>query len=182
MLVDFQNVVVTLPVVPHTATEVVGRAVELAAAFRTHGLPVVLVRVSLQLDGSDGAQGRTEFPRPDIEMPADWDEIIDELSGHPEDIVIVKRGWGAFYGTSLDMELRRRGITHLVLAGLTTGIGVDTTAREAHHHNYHVTLATDAMADMSIEAHDNSVERIFPQLGERGTTADIIALLDKTRA
>lgn len=103
--------------------------------------------------------------------------LVDALTGHDEDVVVTKRNWGAFYGTDLDLQLRRRGVTQIVLAGIATSIGVESTARAAHEHGYHVTIATDAVADMSEEAHRNSVERIFPRLGETGTTAEIIALL-----
>ncbi|MBU3068198.1 isochorismatase family protein [Nocardia sp. NEAU-G5] len=183
VLIDLEKAIVAAPMVPSTGTEVVARAVELADAFRAHGLPVVLVHFTQLLDGSDAPHGRIDSPPPTgVTPPPGWDQIVDELAGHPEDIVVTKRNWGAFYGTDLDLELRRRGITQIVLGGLTTSIGVDTTARAAYERNYNVTLATDAMADLSIEPHDNSIERIFPQLGEQGTTADIIALLDKTRA
>jgi nicotinamidase-related amidase len=94
---------------------------------------------------------------------------------------VTKRNWSAFYGTDLDLQLRRRGVTQIVLAGIATSIGVESTARAAHEHGYHVTLATDAMADRDADAHANSIGRIFPRLGETGTTADIIALLEKTR-
>lgn len=93
------------------------------------------------------------------------------------DIIVTKQQWGAFYGTDLDLQLRRRGVTQVVLAGIATSIGVESTARSAHEHGYHVTLATDAMTDMSGEAHDNSVRRIFPRLGETGTTDEIVKLL-----
>jgi nicotinamidase-related amidase len=100
-----------------------------------------------------------------------------ELAGHPDDIVVTKRNWGAFHGTDLDVQLRRRGITQIALGGIATSMGVESTARAAHEHGYHVTLAVDAMADMSPEAHENSVVRIFPRLGETGTTDEILALL-----
>jgi nicotinamidase-related amidase len=79
---------------------------------------------------------------------------------------VTKRTWGAFYGTDLDLQLRRRGVTQIVLAGLTTSIGVESTARAAYEHGYHVTLATDAMADLDLQAHRNSIQRIFPLLGQ----------------
>ena len=72
-------------------------------------------------------------------------------------------------------------MTQIVLGGLMTSIGVETTAREAYAHGYHVTLATDAMADWTAEAHGRSVELVFPRLGERGTTAEVVELLDRTR-
>lgn len=68
-----------------------------------------------------------------------------------------------------------------MLTGIATSIGVESTARTAHEHGYHVTLATDAMTDADGDAHLNSVERIFPRLGETGTTAEILELLAKTR-
>jgi nicotinamidase-related amidase len=68
-----------------------------------------------------------------------------------------------------------------VLAGLTTSIGVESTARAAYEHGYHVTLATDVMADLDIEAHRNSIQRIFPLLGQTGSTTEIVEMLAKTR-
>lgn len=181
VLIDLQNGIVAAPMSPHTGPEVVTRAVELADAFRAHDAPVVLVRVTAAADGSDAVPGRHESPRRSEGLPQGWDVIVDELAGHPADITVTKRGWGAFYGTDLDLHLRRRGVTQIVLAGIATSIGVESTARAAYEHGYHVTLATDAMSDMDMEAHRNSVERIFPRLGERGTTAEIIELLAEAR-
>jgi nicotinamidase-related amidase len=181
VLIDLQNGIAGAPTVPHTAAEVIGRATELATAFRARNAPVVLVRVSSAADGSDMPGGRTETGRSDHARPEGWDLIVDELAGHPGDITVTKRNWGAFRGTDLDVHLRRRGITQIVLGGIATSIGVESTARAAHEHGYHVTLATDAMADIDADAHDNSVRRIFPRLGETGSTAEIIELLAATR-
>ncbi|KAA0022286.1 hydrolase [Antrihabitans cavernicola] len=179
VVIDLQRGIASLPTVPHSGPEVVANAVELADAFRARKAPVVLVRVSTAPDGSDAAPGRTDGgaqPK-GATRPEGWDVIVDELSGHDEDIVVTKRNWGAFFGTDLDLQLRRRGVTQIVLAGIATSIGVESTARAAHEHGYHVTLATDAMADGSEDAHDNSIQRIFPRLGETGTTAEIVELL-----
>jgi nicotinamidase-related amidase len=102
--------------------------------------------------------------------------IVDEIRGDG-DIVVTKRNWGTFYGTDLDLQLRRRGVTQIVLTGIATSIGVESTARAAHEHGCHVTLAADAMTDINADAHRNSLERIFPMLGETGTTAEIVELL-----
>jgi nicotinamidase-related amidase len=69
-----------------------------------------------------------------------------------------------------------------VMAGVATSIGVESTARQAYELGFNVTLAVDAMTDLSAETHHNAITRIFPRLGETGTTAEIVALLDKTRA
>ncbi|MFE5406020.1 hydrolase [Streptomyces sp. NPDC056580] len=180
--IDLQNGIVAMPTGPHTTADVVSRAAGLAAAFRDRGLPVVLVRVSFSPDGADAVPGRTERQARGLAFPEGWDVVVDELSGHPGDIHVTKHNWSAFHGTDLDVQLRRRGITQIVLAGIATSIGVESTARDAYAHGYHVTLATDAMTDGDPAAHAGSVERIFPRLGESGTTAEILELLAKTHA
>jgi nicotinamidase-related amidase len=180
VVIDLQAGIVAAPTQPHTGAEVVTRTAELADAFRARDLPVVLVRVSFADDGADTVPGRTEASRPAGTLPEGWDVVVAELAGHPRDITVTKRNWGAFHGTGLDVQLRRRGVTQIVLTGIATSIGVESTARAAHEHGYHVTLATDAMSDLDAEAHRSSVERIFPRLGERGTTAEILELLAKT--
>ncbi|KZM75044.1 hydrolase [Nocardia terpenica] len=178
VLIDLQRGIAGAPTVPHAAPDVVGRGAELARAFRKAELPVVLVRVSFAPDGSDTPPGRTEAPRMAGPFPAGWDELVDELEVQPSDILITKRQWGAFHGTELDLQLRRRGVTGIVLGGIATSIGVESTARAAHEHGYHVTIATDASADRDADSHDHSVTRIFPRLGETVTTEEILALLN----
>jgi nicotinamidase-related amidase len=181
VVIDLQNAVVALPGTPLTTAQVVARSVELADAFRAKQLPVVLVRVDTT--PADSLPGRTERVRPTGGTPPEGAaQIVDALAGHPEDIVVVKRNWGAFYGTDLDLHLRRRGITQVVFTGVATSIGVESSARAAYEHGYHVTLATDAMTDLNPDAHRNSLDWIFPRLGESGTTAEVLELLAKTHA
>ncbi|MCF3962143.1 isochorismatase family protein [Streptomyces fuscigenes] len=170
VVVDLQKGIVNLPTV-HSADEVVERSARLAAAFRAKGLPVVFVRVT------GGAPGRTESAGSAGRPPADWADLVEGLGKEDGDIVVTKQVWGAFHGTDLDLQLRRRGVTQVVLTGIATSIGVENTARAAYEHGYNVTVATDAVTDMSAETHQNAVERIFPRLGETDTTDAIIKLL-----
>ncbi|WP_320782337.1 isochorismatase family protein [Streptomyces sp. CRN 30] len=179
VVIDLQAGIVAAPVAPHSAADVVARSAALADAFRARKLPVVLVRVSFGADGGDVPPGRTEGGSGGA-RPEGWDVIVDEMRG-ADDILVTKHNWGAFHGTDLDVQLRRRGVTQIVLTGIATGIGVESTARAAHEHGYHVTLATDAMSDLDADMHRNSVERVFPRLGETGTTAEVLALLDAPR-
>jgi nicotinamidase-related amidase len=160
----------------HPASEIVRHAAELADAFRRHGLPVVLVTVS------GAPPGRTEQSWSAVQRAPDWAELVPELNQQPGDHIVSKRQWGAFTNTDLDAHLKKLGVTQVVIAGIATSFGVESTARHAHELGYNVTLALDAMTDMSAEAHANSVARIFPRLGETGTTREIIDLLDRTRA
>jgi nicotinamidase-related amidase len=175
VVVDLQQGVVALPTV-HPIAEVVKNAVALADAFRRHRLPVVLVNVVA------GAPGRTEQAVPGGPRPDGWSELIPELRPQPEDLTVTKRTWGAFSHTALDETLKGRGVTQLVIVGVATSIGVESTARQAYELGYNVTLATDAMTDRNPDAHTNSLTRIFPRLGETGTTGEILALLDRARA
>ncbi|MFE3825119.1 isochorismatase family protein [Streptomyces sp. NPDC059092] len=171
VVVDLQKGIVGLPTA-HPAEDVVARSAELAAAFRAKDLPVVLVRAVA------AAPGRTETPMRGRGRPAaDWADPADGLGAEESDHVVIKRVWGAFHGTDLDLHLRRLGITQIVVTGIATSKGVESTARAAYEHGYHVTVATDAVTDMDEATHRNSVERIFPALGETGTTDEIIKLL-----
>ncbi|MFF3645182.1 isochorismatase family protein [Streptomyces sp. NPDC002564] len=170
VVVDLQKGITGLPTA-HPSAPIVERSAALAAAFRERGLPVVLVRVT------GGAPGRTEGPARGGDVPSDWADLVPELGRTDTDIVVTKQQWGAFYGTDLDLQLRRRGVTQVVVTGIATSIGVESTARAAHEHGYHVTVAVDAVTDMDADAHRNSVEKIFPRLGETDTTEALLKLL-----
>jgi nicotinamidase-related amidase len=171
VVIDLQKGILSFPMA-HPAAPVLEKAGRLARAFREKGRPVVLVNVG------GGAPGRTDSGPMKFTRPPDWLEIVPELDPQASDIRVTKQQWGAFYGTALDLELRRRGITQIVLTGISTSIGVESTARDAYERGYNVALVVDAMTDMSAEAHENSVARIFPRLGETATTDAVLALLE----
>ncbi|MGW1781391.1 isochorismatase family protein [Streptomyces sp. NPDC002143] len=179
VLIDLQAGTLAAPTKPYPAADVVARAAELADAFRAAGAPVVLVRMVTSPDGADATPGRSEAVRlaGGRSRAYDLGPIAEPLTGHDEDILVAKRNWGAFHGTDLDIRLRRRGVTQIVLGGIATSLGVESTARAAHEHGYHVTFATDAMTDISEDAHRHSVSYLFPLIGEPGTTKEILALL-----
>ncbi len=175
IVIDLQKGIVALPAV-HPMGEVIERASALAETFRRHGLPVVLVNVDAT------PAGRTEQPlRAPGGFPAGWTDLVDALNRQPGDQVVTKRTSGAFTHTGLETYLKSSGVTQVVIAGVATSNGVEATARDAYALGFNVTLAIDAMTDMNADAHINSVTRIFPKLGETGTTREIIDCLDKTR-
>lgn len=153
--------------------DVVTATAGLARAFRAHNRPVVLVNVDA------GAPGRTDAGSSVGTLPPEALEILPELEPADDDIRVTKRTWGAFHGTGLDDALRARGVTQVVITGVATSAGVESTARAAHEHGYHVVLAIDAMTDRDPETHRHSVERMFPRLGETATSAEIIAAVQQ---
>lgn len=158
----------------HPIADVIANSTALAARFRAAGLPVVLVR----LDPTQMPTGRSEVFVPRAEQTPDgFLDIVPELDQRPGDLVITKGGWSALEGTDLAAELQQRDVTQVVVTGIATSLGVESTARQAHDAGFSVTIATDAVTDINAEAHKHTLSAIFPLLAETGTTAEILALL-----
>ena len=171
IVIDLQKGLAAM-VPPATFEPVVERSRALAAAFRQRGLPVVLVTA----DGT--APGRTESARRlPPNLPAEFFEVVDAMDPQAGDIRIVKQTWGAFRSGELEAKLKALGVTQVVVTGVATSAGVESTARQAYEAGFNVTIPTDAVADLSAEAHAHSLGHIFPRLGETGTTDEILALL-----
>ncbi|RDI96893.1 hydrolase [Dyella solisilvae] len=178
VLIDLQKGIAPFAAGPHTAGDVFSRAGQLAARFRELGAPVALVRVGFSRDGADMLRPLTDQPAPAArDLPPDWMTYADELHAGEGDIHIVKRQWGAFYGTELELQLRRRGVTQIVLGGVSTNIGVESTARQAFELGFHQVLVEDAMSSSDASHHAFAVENIFPRLGRVRSTAQILAAL-----
>ena len=174
VLIDLQRGVVSRNTAPRSAAEVVRGCSRLVEAARPLGVLVVKVRVSFAPDRANAPHQDVDegYPPP---PPAGWDELVEEMRPTAGEVVVTKRQWGAFYGTNLDLELRRRGRTTLVLGGIATNFGVESTARDAWERNYQLLLVEDAMAALDEEAHRFAVTRIFPRLGRVCTVADVLA-------
>jgi nicotinamidase-related amidase len=173
IVVDLQKGIVNGNFTPPIG-EVVDRARALIDAFRAKGLPVVLVNVAGR------APGRTEQgPRSNQTFAEGWTDLLPQLDQQPSDIVVTKRSWGAFATTDLERRLKERGVTQVVVTGVATSVGVEATARQAYEQGFNVTLALDAMTDLREEAHEYSIRNVFPRIGETGSTAEIVALLEK---
>jgi len=170
VVIDLQKGITGMPTV-HPASDIIGRAAQLARAFRERALPVVLVNVA------GGAPGRTDAGPPKFARAADWAELVPELEQQPSDHLVTKKTWGAFLGTDLDAYLRQQKVTQIVLAGIATSIGVESTARSAYDLGYNVVLITDAMTDRDADAHRNSIEKIFPRMSEIANTEDVLKML-----
>lgn len=177
VVIDIQRGVVGLQTA-HPTVGVVERCARLAKAFRAAGQPVVLVNVELRPEIA--LQPRADLKPPPRTPVPDFQKIVDELEPDPaRDIFITKRQWGAFYGTELDLQLRRRKVTGIVMCGIATSIGVESTARDAYERGYNLAFASDAMTDLFDDAHKNALARIFPRIGEIGTADDAIAALPR---
>ena len=174
VLIDLQKGIVPQPLQPRGGADVVAAAKVLAGRFRAAGAPVVLVHVTWAKDYKDWPATPVDMPiaRPQGGMPEGSDHFVDGLR-HDGDIVVTKRNWGAFHGTDLDLQLRRRGIRTIVLGGIATNFGVESTARNAYELNYALVIAEDCCATVSTEMHDLAVTRIFPRLSRVMKSTDV---------
>lgn len=169
VVIDLQKGIVDQSMVP-PAAEIVAKAVRLLAAFRAKNLPVVLVNVAGR--SPSRVENKTAFS-----PPADWATLVPELDVQATDILVTKYNVGAFYGTGLDRELRRRGVTQIFLCGISTSSGVEGTARNAFDRGYNVVSITDAMTETNPEAHEHAVRVQLPKISEVATTDEVLARL-----
>ena len=170
VIIDLQHGIVAMNTC-HPVKTVIDNCCKLVDKFRQCSLPIVFVNV----DGS--APGRTDNMKSHAQKPSNWSQLIDELQPQQGDILITKKAWGAFTLTELHSVLTSLNISQLVIGGLVTSMGVESTARQGFELGYNITLPTDAMSDFNIIAHDHSVTSTFPKLAETGSTNDVLNTL-----
>jgi nicotinamidase-related amidase len=176
VLIDLQNGIVGRTLSPHSAKDVLERATALAAACRKTGALTVYVRVEISEILNlpvDALMRDPHVPPP----PPSASQIAPESGYQAGDLLITKRQWGAFYGTELDQRLRRRGIRAIILGGIATNFGVESTARAAFDIGYQLIFVEDAMTSLAAEAHGFAIQNIFPRMGRVRKTADVLAAL-----
>jgi nicotinamidase-related amidase len=173
IVIDLQKGIVSGNFI-HPIGDIIDRTRALIDVFRAKNLPVVLVNVAGR------APGRIEQgPRSNLSFSEGWADLLPQLDQQPGDIAVTKRTWGAFATTDLEAQLKERGATQVVVTGLVTSGGVESTARQAYEQGFNVTLALDAMTDVREEAHEYCIRNVFPRVGETGSTQEIISLLEK---
>src|ERR1700722_2201208 len=174
VLIDLQQGILSNTLTPVTSQELLARGKALAERFRAAKATVVLVNVDFSADGGDMLRQPVDQapPIPAGGFPAGWSEFPPGLM-QPGDLLITKRQWSAFYGTELDLQLRRRGIGSIVLGGVSTQIGVESTARQAYEHGYELLIVKDATTSSVAEGHDMSMKHILPRLARLVQSSEI---------
>jgi nicotinamidase-related amidase len=175
VLIDLQNAVVGMNTAPYTAAQVVANSKKLAEAFRAAGAPVVYVRVDI----NDFLKLPVDQPHNmgDKPIPAVASEIAPSADFQPGDILLTKRHWGAFAGTDLEQQLKARGVDTVVLTGISTNVGVESTARQGTGLGFAFVLVEDACSGQDAEEHRFAFERTFPRLALVRVTDEVIAAL-----
>ncbi|HCV9035265.1 isochorismatase family protein [Staphylococcus aureus] len=167
VLIDLQEGILKMDYAPYTAENVVQNANKLIDVFRKNNGFIVFVRVKFY-DGKDALQPNSMVSLPPKEG--------DDYSRFHH--LLDKRHFSAFVGTDLDLQLRRRGIDTIVLGGVATHVGVDTTARDAYQLNYNQFFVTDMMSAQNETLHQFPIDNVFPLMGQTITTNDFLNILN----
>lgn len=177
VVIDLQEGILPFAGGPHSADDVVARAARLAEKCRAAGAPVVLVRVGWSADFAEALKQPVDAAHAGEALPPNWWTWPTALGKRDSDIEIIKRQWGAFYGTDLELQLRRRSIDTIILCGIATNIGVESTARNAWEMGFTLIIAEDACSAADSEQHNGSFRHIFPRIGRVRRTDEILAAL-----
>jgi len=176
VLIDLQKGIVSGEAKPHPSGLVVENASKVADALRALGGTVVLVHVGFK-DAKEQLAPNVDQPNPAGLPGPDWYKIVPELGPKEGDVVVFKRQWGAFYGTDLELQLRRRGIKTILLGGIATNFGVESTARDAWERGFEQIFIEDATSSRSAEGHEFTFKTIFPRLGRVRKTEEVVKAL-----
>ncbi|HDT3268846.1 TPA: hydrolase, partial [Enterobacter ludwigii] len=110
VVIDLQEGILPFAGGPHSAEDVVSRAARLAEKCRASGAPVIMVRVGWSADFAEALKQPVDAQVAAHSLPENWWTYPVSLGKRDSDIEVTKRQWGAFYGTDLELQLRRRGI------------------------------------------------------------------------
>ncbi len=164
--IDLQNWTLGLPLAPRTGDEVVSAFVQIARTLKSAGGTVALSRAAFSSGYADLLQAPVDVPLrvPEGGIPETALAFKPDIAALDADIVVTKRQWSAFFGTELDLQLRRRNIDTLIVGGVMTNFGVESTARDGWQNNYAVLIAEDACASLNGSMHAFAIENILPRV------------------
>jgi nicotinamidase-related amidase len=175
--IDLQHSNLARTLAPHPGSQVVENSVRLASALRQHGGAVIFVRVDVPSLLRLSADAPLMRPLDAPPLPANACELVPQAAAQEGDLIVTKKQWGAFYGTDLEQQLRRRGIRTIIFTGIATNIGVESTARAAFDLGFELLFVEDAMSGISAEEHRFTCEHMFVRMGHVRSTETVLRSL-----
>lgn len=176
IIIDLQNGILEPEPVPFGRDQIVSQSASLGHAFAQAGSPIVLTVTDFAPGYADAPSGLADSPweLPKTGLPVDFATLRPEIDALPAAVRITKRQMSAFFGTELDVQLRRRGCKTVVICGVATNLGVEATARAAFDLNYSVVLASDACGSIAPGLHEFATEKILPRIARIRQTSEIL--------
>ncbi|WP_035846509.1 cysteine hydrolase [Crocinitomix catalasitica] len=191
ILIEFQNDFTTEGGIFHGGvktvmdeTNMLANTVALVKEAREQGLQIIHIPISF----ADNYKELTNKPYGILKGIVDnnafkkstWGvEIVDVLSPEKDDIVIEgKRGLCGFHSTNLDFILRSKGIKNVAIGGFLTNCCVESTMRTAYENGFNVVTLNDCCAGLSIEEHNNAIEKDFPMFSQPMSSKEFINVVN----
>lgn len=161
------------------ATTIIPRIQRLRNAYRDASRPIVFTRYALLRTQTPGAMGRWWN---DVLYDDDHhSRLIDALQPDPQDHVIRKTQYSAFFGTDLDKILKTLNVTSLLISGVLTHLCCETTARDAFMRNYDVFFVKDATASDEKKLHAASIRTLADGCATIVTTKEVLSWINDTK-
>lgn len=179
VLIDMQKGTLAFPLAPYDRATIIANTAALGQAFAAAGALIATVNVAFAPDRADLPPQAIDQPMmlPPGGFPPDWSELTPEIAALPAAVSVTKRHWSAFYGTELDLQFRRRRIGTVVIGGIATNFGVESTARDAWQHGYDVIVAEDASTSVGADLHAFAVTSTLPRVARVRSVSQIMASL-----
>lgn len=179
ILIDVQTGILGMPLAPYDRETLVRATARLGRAFADAAAMIATITVAFSQDGGDRLSQPVDMPMqvPPGGLPPEWSTLAPEIAALPATVAIVKRQWSAFHGTELDLQLRRRGIDTIVIGGVATNFGVESTARDGWQLGYAVIVAEDASTSVGADMHEFAVTRTLPRVSRIRGVAEIAQAL-----
>jgi nicotinamidase-related amidase len=175
--IDLQHSNLGRTLAPYPGVQVVANSVRLASTLRQRGGTIIFVRVDVPSLLRLSADAPLMRPLDAPPLPANACDLVPEAAAQESDLIVTKKQWGAFYGTDLEQQLRRRGIRTIAFTGIATNIGVESTARAAYDLGFELLFVEDAMSSISAEEHQFTCEHMFVRMGHVRNTDAILRSL-----
>ncbi len=181
IIIDLQKGILDPEPVPFGREQIVRQAASLGHAFAQLGSPIVLTTTDFAPGYADTPKGLADSPweLPKAGLPAEFATLVPEINSLPAAVRVAKRQMSAFFGTELDLQLRRRGCDTVVICGVATNLGVEATARAAFDFNYNVVLASDACGSVAPGLHEFAMEKILPRIARVRQTSEILDAMQR---
>ena len=173
--IDLQNAVVRMEPAPHAAAQVVSNNRRISDVLRAKGGLIVWVRVDI----NQAIRLPVDIPMPfeGKQLPNEWMELVPSAGFQDGDLLITKYHWGAFAGTPLEQQLRARGIDTIILTGISTNAGVESTLRQGTGLGFAFIVAEDACSGRDAEEHHFAFQNIFPRLARVRMVGEVLEAL-----
>ena len=172
-----------------TERDLVAKLGRLLSAARSHDMTVLYTLARHAPDSADVVSHPTDtdmdlhpWPngvaipfRPSVKRDDPSARIADELAAGPNELVLAKQRWSGFFQTSLELNLRARGIDTIILAGMSTDVGIASTAFSARDQDFGIVIARDACWSHRPGNHDFFMDRVFPRMARVRPTEQVVS-------